>query len=105
MNHFKNHGHWAVIPMILFGIIIAFLMAFLFGYFVMLLWNWLMPVIFGLVKITYWQAWGLVLLCHILFKFNPLSHGHHHGKRHFDKEEFKEKMHEKFDKKKDECNE
>jgi hypothetical protein len=40
---------------------------FLFGYVVMLLWNWLMPDIFGLKKIDYWQGWGLLLLSCILF--------------------------------------
>ncbi|HKJ86096.1 MAG TPA: hypothetical protein VKA06_08465 [Spirochaetia bacterium] len=34
----------------------------------MALWNWLMPEIFGLTRITYWQAWGLFLLFSILFK-------------------------------------
>ena len=42
----------------------------LFGWFVMLLWNWLMPEIFGLKQVTYWQAWGLMLLSWILFKGN-----------------------------------
>lgn len=41
---------------------------FLFGLLVMLLWNWLMPDIFGLPRIDYWHAWGLLLLSHILFK-------------------------------------
>ena len=41
---------------------------FVFGYVVMLLWNWLMPDIFGLKTISYWQAWGLLALCTILFK-------------------------------------
>lgn len=41
---------------------------FLFGYAVMLLWNWLMPDIFGLKRVSYWQAWGLLVLCSILFK-------------------------------------
>jgi hypothetical protein len=41
---------------------------FLFGWVVMLLWNWLMPEIFGLKQVTYWQAWGLLALCCILFK-------------------------------------
>jgi hypothetical protein len=35
---------------------------FLFGFVVMLLWNWLMPELFGLKRIGYWQAWGLLLL-------------------------------------------
>jgi hypothetical protein len=43
-------------------------LTFLYGLFVMLLWNWLMPDIFSLPRIDYWQAWGLVLLSHILFK-------------------------------------
>jgi hypothetical protein len=34
---------------------------------VMWLWNWLMPLIFGLIKITFWQALGLSLLCACLF--------------------------------------
>ena len=34
----------------------------LFGYITMLLWNWLMPEIFGLTTITFWQAAGLMLL-------------------------------------------
>ena len=34
----------------------------------MLLWNWLMPEIFGLKELTYWQAWGLMILSCILFK-------------------------------------
>jgi hypothetical protein len=42
----------------------------LFGWFVMLLWNWLMPEIFGLKEVTYWQAWGLMILSWILFKGN-----------------------------------
>lgn len=50
-----------------FGILgIGFI--FLFGLIVMLLWNWLMPDIFGLKRLTYWQAWGLLILCTILFK-------------------------------------
>jgi hypothetical protein len=41
---------------------------FLLGLVVMALWNWLMPDIFGLKQITYWQAWGLMLLSCILLK-------------------------------------
>jgi hypothetical protein len=31
------------------------------------LWNWLMPVVFGLPSITFWQAIGLLVLSKILF--------------------------------------
>jgi hypothetical protein len=40
----------------------------LFGLVVMLLWNWLMPDLFGLKTVNYWQAWGLLALSTILFK-------------------------------------
>ena len=40
----------------------------LLGYPVMLLWNWLMPEIFGLSEITFWQAIVLNILCTILFR-------------------------------------
>ncbi len=40
----------------------------LLGYPVMLLWNWLMPEIFGLPQITFWQAIGINLLSTILFR-------------------------------------
>jgi hypothetical protein len=31
------------------------------------LWNWLLPPLFGLRQITFWQALGLLALCRILF--------------------------------------
>ena len=37
------------------------------GEVVMLLWNWLLPAIFGWPQITFWQALGLLALCRILF--------------------------------------
>ena len=45
----------------------------LLGYPLMLLWNWLMPVIFGLPEITFWQAIGLNLLSTILFKSTTIK--------------------------------
>jgi hypothetical protein len=35
-----------------------------------LLWNWLMPTIFNLPMITFWQALGLNIMSGILFKSN-----------------------------------
>jgi hypothetical protein len=37
------------------------------GEIVMQLWNWLLPSIFGLREITFWQALGVLALCRILF--------------------------------------
>ena len=40
----------------------------LFGAVTMWLWNWLMPTIFKLPEIGFWQAIGLLLLAQIFFK-------------------------------------
>ena len=45
--------------------IVAFIV--LGGTAVMLLWNWLLPMLFGWKLITFWQAVGLLALCRILF--------------------------------------
>lgn len=37
------------------------------GYLVQLLWNWLLPELFGLPEVTFWQALGLLMLSRILF--------------------------------------
>ncbi len=50
-------------------------MAALVTWILMLLWNGLMPVIFGLSVITFWQAAGLLILAKILFG------GFHAGRR------------------------
>lgn len=34
---------------------------------VFFLWNWLMPSIFGIKLITFWQAYGITLLSGLLF--------------------------------------
>lgn len=39
----------------------------------MFLWDWLMPKIFGLPEITFWEALGINLLCSILFKSSSSS--------------------------------
>jgi hypothetical protein len=64
---------------IILGALAAAGFAFVFGYFVMLLWNWLMPEIFGLIAITFWQAAGIVLLARLVF--GGFKHGHDHSKK------------------------
>jgi MFS family permease len=43
------------------------LFAFIGGELVKLLWNWLLPPLFGWREVTFWQALGLLALCRILF--------------------------------------
>jgi len=83
----ENHKHFthtrsifSFIAMMLGGIVLAGAMALLLGLIVLWLWNWLMPVIFGLPVISFWQAWGLVVLSHILFKSFP----HKNHRKHDD---------------------
>ncbi len=48
------------------GLIAAVAVA-VFGYVVMSLWNGLVPAVFGLRTITFWQALGILILSKILF--------------------------------------
>jgi hypothetical protein len=43
------------------------LFIFIGGTIVRLLWNWLLPPLFGWPEVTFWQALGLLALCRILF--------------------------------------
>ena len=50
---------------------------FIFGSVVMLLWNNLLPIVFGFKVITFWQAIGLLVLAKILFGGFGGGHGRH----------------------------
>lgn len=54
-------------------IVLAAVFGLLAAVLVYLLWNWLMPDIFGLPTISYWQAWGLYFLAHLLFRGSSSS--------------------------------
>lgn len=54
---------------IFFFIILGIGIAFLVGYIVMRLWNWLMPELFGLSEVSYWQAVGILVFAKIIFGF------------------------------------
>ena len=67
-----------IIGMTLLGVVAAVFFALVFGVVVMWLWNWLMPALFGLGSITFWQAFGILLLAKLLFG----GLGHHHRDHH-----------------------
>ena len=54
-----------IAPLAILGIA---LFIFIGGEVVRLLWNWLLPTLFGWREITFWQAVGLLALCRILFR-------------------------------------
>jgi heme/copper-type cytochrome/quinol oxidase subunit 1 len=51
-----------ILKIVLFVLVVVTLVSFV----VMSLWNWLMPTVFGLRMITFWQALGLLVLSKIL---------------------------------------
>jgi hypothetical protein len=65
---------------VLLGLALAALFAFVLGFLVAWLWNAVMPAVFGLGEISYWQAVGLLFLAKIFFG------GGHHGPPHHTKD-------------------
>lgn len=53
-----------IVPAALLGMV---LFIFIGGEVVRLLWNWLLPPLFGWREVTFWQALGVLALCRILF--------------------------------------
>ncbi len=81
----KGRTGWKIIRVLAYvflGFIVAALFALIFGFAVKWLWNLLMPAIFGLRPITYWQAFGLLLLAKLLFgRFGHQGPSQHYGPR------------------------
>jgi hypothetical protein len=85
--HRRGFGFWRVAGLTVAGIAFAVVLAFVFGIFVQMLWNWLMPPLFHLGTITFWQAFGLLVLAKLFFgSFGAHQgsgrhgHGRHHGR-------------------------
>lgn len=52
------------------------------GVAVLQLWNWLLPPLFGVPEVTFWQALGILALCRILFGgFGDLTRGRSGSRR------------------------
>jgi hypothetical protein len=58
---------WKLVFIAPLAILAMALFAFIGGEIVMQLWNWLTPQLFGWRQITFWQAFGILVLCRILF--------------------------------------
>jgi hypothetical protein len=68
------------------AILAMLLFCFIGGELVKDLWNWLLPPLFGWRQITFWQAFGILALCRILFG--------HHGWRGPGRSNFRGRMKE-----------
>jgi hypothetical protein len=55
------------VAMVLGALITLIVVSALSGLLVMLLWNWVVVSIFGAVKISWLQGWGIMILCNLLF--------------------------------------
>ena len=104
-RHMHSRGHWAK-KIALFAVI-GVAAAIGFTFVTMSLWNWLMPDLFGLKLITFWQSLGLLALCWLFFGRIRVfgMHGRHHHMKHRlaerwmrmspeEREKFHEEMHE-----------
>lgn len=65
----KDWRHLA--PLAIVGIA---LFIFIGGMIIMLLWNWLLPPLFGVPAIGFWKALGILVLCRILFGGHAYRH-------------------------------
>jgi Ca2+/H+ antiporter, TMEM165/GDT1 family len=65
----KMKAHWSgrIVKLAIYLILFLFIAIAGFGQAVHHLWNWLMPSLFGLPAITFWQAVGLLALSWLLF--------------------------------------
>ena len=84
------------------GIFAITIFIFLGGKVVQLLWNWLMPMLFGLREVTFWQAIGILALSRILFGGIGVGGRRSRGRwdRHMSAEErerFRQSMRDRFD--------
>ncbi len=76
-------------------VVFATLAVGVFGYVVMLLWNWLVPSITGWQAVGFGQAVGLLVLCRILFG-GLRGHGHWRHRMHARWEQMTPEERERF---------
>jgi hypothetical protein len=95
-DRYRRCSRWSEVPrgarialMVVAGVVLVPAFFALFGAVTMWLWNWLMPTIFKLPTIGFWQAVGILALSHILFKGNRFGKP---GKRQWKKEKIRERM-------------
>lgn len=67
-----------------------------FSAILMLLWNWLIPTIFGWSVINFWQALGLLALCRLLFGNFRVGHGRRHWEMRRGMGHHRNHLHEKW---------
>jgi hypothetical protein len=105
MRHHHSKKHWIVKGGLF--LVVGVAAALLFTFVTMSLWNWLMPDLFGMKLLSFWQTLGLLALTWLFFgRFRAFGmHGRHHHMKHRlaerwmrmspeEREKFHEEMHE-----------
>jgi len=82
---YSNHSNWKKKGPIIFLFFIGGIIALTTV--VMWLWNTILPEVINVTTITFWQAFGILILSKILF--GGFKFGSHHRKKHH---RFKEKF-------------
>jgi len=75
------------------GMVMVVVFTAVFGFAVQYLWNWLMPALFNVAEITYYQAFGIMILARLLVggfgghkgHYGYRGHHKHHHKHGYDK--------------------
>jgi len=89
-------GKWKWIFIVPAAILGMLLFVALGGEIVKQLWNWLLPPIFGVRQITFWQALGMLVLCRILFGGFGHTHSHSPKRTPEERERFRQRMRERW---------
>jgi hypothetical protein len=82
-----------IVPAAILGML---LFAFIGGELVKELWNWLLPPLFGLPQVTFWQALGLLALCRILFGGHGFCRSNSHRRSPEERERIRQRLRERF---------
>jgi hypothetical protein len=73
-----------IVSHVFVGLLFAVAFAIVFALLVKLIWNSLMPTIFDLKQITFWQAFGIIILAKLLFgSFGSHRHDRWKKDRHY----------------------
>ncbi|MGS2738654.1 hypothetical protein [Sinomicrobium sp. M5D2P17] len=68
----------------------------LYVFVVMQLWNWLMPYVFGITALTFWQTLGVLLLCKLLFLGSGWNYRRRYGPPGYAKRQWKSGFQQKW---------
>ena len=66
-NYFNKNSNIGC-GMIIILFIVLIILTFIYSGILMWVWNMIMPVLFGLPMISFWQALGIYIISNILFK-------------------------------------